>query len=40
MEKIFKALNEDMFRRFLRQSDTKQKIVDLIEEADQAGAVR
>jgi nitrogen PTS system EIIA component len=40
MEKIFKALNEDMFRRFLRQSDTRQKIVDLIEEADQAGAVR
>ena len=40
MEKIFKALNEDMFRRFLRQSDTKQKIVDLLEEADQTGAVR
>jgi mannitol/fructose-specific phosphotransferase system IIA component (Ntr-type) len=40
MEKIFKALNEDMFRRFLRQADTRQKIVDLIEEADQSGAVR
>jgi nitrogen PTS system EIIA component len=40
MEKIFKSLQEDMFRRFLRQSDTKQKIVELIEEADQAGALR
>ncbi|HEY4330801.1 MAG TPA: PTS sugar transporter subunit IIA [Phycisphaerae bacterium] len=40
MEKIFRALNDDMFRRFLRQADTRQKIVDLIEEADQANAVR
>jgi len=40
MEKIFKSLQEETFRRFLRQSDTRQKIVDLIEEADQAGAVR
>ncbi len=40
MEKIFRSLQEDTFRRFLRQSDTKQKIVELIEEADQAGAVR
>ena len=38
MEKIFKALNEDTFRRFLRQSDTRQKIMELIEEADQTGA--
>ncbi len=37
MEKIFRSLQEDTFRRFLRQSDTKQKIVELIEEADQAG---
>ena len=28
------------FRRFLRQSDTKQKIIDLLDEADQAGAAR
>jgi nitrogen PTS system EIIA component len=40
MEKIFKSLQEDTFRRFLRQSDTRQKIWDLIEEADQAGAAR
>jgi mannitol/fructose-specific phosphotransferase system IIA component (Ntr-type) len=40
MEKIFRSLQEDTFRRFLRQSDTRQKIVDLVEEADQAGAAR
>jgi nitrogen PTS system EIIA component len=40
MEKIFRNLQEDTFRRFLRQSDTRQKIIELIEEADQAGAVR
>ena len=40
MENIFRNLQQDTFRRFLRQADTKQKIVDLIEEADQAGATR
>ena len=40
MENIFRNLQQDTFRRFLRQSDTKQKIVELIEEADQAGATR
>ncbi len=40
MEKIFKSLQEETFRRFLRHSDTRQKIVELIEEADQAGAMR
>lgn len=40
MEKIFKSLQEDTFRRFLRQSDTRQKIVDLIEESDQSGSIR
>lgn len=40
MEKIFRSLQEDTFRRFLRQSDTRAKIWDLIEEADQAGAAR
>ena len=40
MEKIFRSLQEDTFRRFLRQSDTRQKIWELIEEADQAGAAR
>jgi mannitol/fructose-specific phosphotransferase system IIA component (Ntr-type) len=34
MEKIFRSLQEDMFRRFLRQSDTQQKIWELIEEAE------
>jgi mannitol/fructose-specific phosphotransferase system IIA component (Ntr-type) len=40
MEIIFRNLQEDTFRRFLRQSDTRQKIVELIEEADQTGATR
>jgi len=40
MEKIFRSLQDDTFRRFLRQSDSRQKSVDLIEEADQANAVR
>jgi len=40
MENIFRNLQQDTFRRFLRQSDTKQKIVELIDEADQTGASR
>jgi mannitol/fructose-specific phosphotransferase system IIA component (Ntr-type) len=40
MENIFRNLQQDTFRRFLRQSDTKQKIVELIEEADQTSATR
>ena len=36
MNIIFSNLQKDMFRRFLRQSDSKQKIVDLLEEADAA----
>jgi len=40
MEKLFAKLNEDQFRRFLRQAGTRQEIVDLIEEADQANAAR
>jgi mannitol/fructose-specific phosphotransferase system IIA component (Ntr-type) len=40
MENIFRNLQEDTFRRFLRQADTRQKIVDLLDEADQAGASR
>ena len=40
MENIFRNLQSDTFRRFLRQSDSKQKIIELIEEADQAGATR
>jgi PTS system nitrogen regulatory IIA component len=40
MENIFRNLQQDTFRRFLRQSDTKQKIIELIDEADQTGASR
>ena len=35
MNAVFNNLQRDTFRRFLRQSDTREKIVDLIEEADQ-----
>jgi mannitol/fructose-specific phosphotransferase system IIA component (Ntr-type) len=35
MNAIFNNLQQDTFRRFLRQSDTREKIVDLLEEADQ-----
>jgi mannitol/fructose-specific phosphotransferase system IIA component (Ntr-type) len=34
MEIIFRNLQKDMFRRFLRQSNTREKIVDLLDEAD------
>jgi mannitol/fructose-specific phosphotransferase system IIA component (Ntr-type) len=34
MKIVFTNLQDDMFRRFLRQSDTRQKIIDLLEEAD------
>lgn len=40
MENIFRNLQQDNFRRFLRQADTQAKIVDLLDEADQAGATR
>ncbi|HUO10003.1 MAG TPA: PTS sugar transporter subunit IIA [Phycisphaerae bacterium] len=40
MENIFRNLQQDTFRRFLRQSDTQQKIIELIEEADQTSAAR
>lgn len=36
MEKIFRHLREDNFRRFLRQADTREKIAELIEEADES----
>ena len=35
METIFKHVQRDMFRKFLRQSQTKQAIIDLIHEADE-----
>jgi PTS system fructose-specific IIA component/PTS system nitrogen regulatory IIA component len=40
MERIFTNLNNDSFRRFLRQSDTKEKILDLLDEVDQAPSPR
>jgi mannitol/fructose-specific phosphotransferase system IIA component (Ntr-type) len=36
MEKIFRHLQRDNFRRFLRQADTKEAIRDLMIEADEA----
>ena len=38
MEKIFKSLQNDNFRRFLRQASTKKEIVELLEEADEVTA--
>ncbi len=35
MEVIFKHVQRDMFRKFLRQSETREAIVDLIQEADE-----
>lgn len=36
MERIFRHLQRDNFRRFLRQADTKEAIIDLIREVDEA----
>ena len=35
METIFKHFQRDMFRKFLRQSQTTEAIIDLIKEADE-----
>jgi mannitol/fructose-specific phosphotransferase system IIA component (Ntr-type) len=35
MEKIFKHLQQERFRRFLRQSQTVEEIEDLLQEADE-----
>ena len=40
MENIFRNLQQDHFRRFLRQASSRKDIVELIEEADQAGMAR
>ena len=37
METIFKHVQRDIFRKFLRQSETREAIVELIEEADELG---
>lgn len=34
MNIVFQNLQKDMFRRFLRQSDSREKICDLLDEAD------
>lgn len=34
MEVIFRNLKEDTFRRFLRQADTKEKVLELLDETD------
>ena len=34
MNIVFSNLQKDTFRRFLRQSDTQPKIIDLLDEAD------
>lgn len=35
METIFKHVQRDIFRKFLRQSQTREAIIDLIQEADE-----
>ncbi len=40
MENIFRNLQQDNFRRFLRQASSRKEIVELLEEADQAGMTR
>lgn len=40
MENIFRNLQDHQFRRFLRQASTRQEIIDLLDEADQANAAR
>ena len=37
METIFKHVQRDMFRKFLRQSETREAIVELIVEVDELG---
>ncbi len=34
MNIVFSSLQKDMFRRFLRQANTRDEIVDLLDEAD------
>jgi len=36
MEKLFSHLQRDMFRKFLRQAETKEQIVELLKEADES----
>ena len=36
MERIFRYLQRDNFRRFLRQADTREAMIDLLREADES----
>ena len=36
-ETIFKHVQRDIFRKFLRQSETREAVMDLIQEADEVG---
>lgn len=36
MESLFAHLQQDMFRKFLRQADTTEAVVDLLKEADES----
>ena len=36
METLFAHLQQDMFRKFLRQADTTEAIVDLLKDADES----
>lgn len=36
MENLFAHLQKDMFRKFLRQAETRESVVDLLAEADEA----
>jgi mannitol/fructose-specific phosphotransferase system IIA component (Ntr-type) len=38
MEAIFRHVQRDIFRKFLRQAETQQAIVDLVNEADELGS--
>jgi len=37
METIFKHVQRDIFRKFLRQSESREAVIDLIQEADEVG---
>ncbi|MBN2211575.1 MAG: PTS sugar transporter subunit IIA [Sedimentisphaerales bacterium] len=38
MESLFGHLQRDMFRKFLRQADSRETLVDLIQEADESNS--
>ena len=37
MEAVFKHVQRDIFRKFLRQSETREAVIELIHEADEIG---